>query len=260
MNMSSALISDVFAAGSGCDTLSLLDELFGTISNIVYFAKDIEGRYIRVNRTLCDRCGVSSMDELIGKTAADVFAGEMGRSYLKQDLDLIKTAKKISEKLELHLYRSRSTGRRGNGEQGWCLTSKIPLFDSERKVIGLIGISQDLPGVSCSNNHYPEISIAIEYIQQHYGESISVAYLADMSGLSVYQFEKRVKGLFQITAGRFIIKTRIGAGCELLRGSKKSIVDIAIECGYTDQSAFSRQFKSVTGLTPGAYRSAYVQV
>jgi len=227
--------------------LPLLEELFDSVSNIVFFMKNAEGRYISANRTLAERCGYSSASELSGKTAADVFPGSMGQSYLKQDLDIIKSAKKITDRLELHLYSS--------GRQGWCLTTKIPMFAADGSVIGLIGISQDLQE-SDGSSHYREISEAVEYIRQNYSEQISIKRLAEMSGISVYQFEKRMKRIFQITAGRYIIKVRIDAGCELLQRTDNPIADIAIVCGYSDQSAFTRQFKAVTGLTPSAYRAA----
>jgi len=231
--------------------LPLLEELFDLIPNIVFFVKDVEGCYIGVNRTLAKRCGFSSAGDLIGKTAADIFPGSMGADYLKQDLGLIRSGRKISDRLELHLYSS--------GRQGWCLTSKIPVFDAGARVSGLIGISQDLQEPRSGGRHYSEISSAVEYIHKNYGEKLSIGHLAELAGLSEYQFEKRMKWIFQITVGRFIIKTRIDAGCELLANGAKAIVDIALECGYSDQSAFTRQFRSVTGMTPSGYRKRHVR-
>jgi len=225
----------------------LLEELFDLIPGIVFFIKDNDGRYLGANRTLAKRCGVSSAGDLIGKTAADVFPGAMGIGYLKQDLNLIRSGNKISDKLELHLYIS--------GQQGWCLTNKIPLFDADGCIKGLIGISQDLREPYSGGSHYSEISSAVEYIQKNYGEHLSLGELAALTGLSEYQFKRRMKWIFQITAGRFIIKTRIDASCELLAHSSTPIVDIALECGYSDQSAFTRQFRSITGLTPSGYRN-----
>ena len=48
--------------------------------------------------------------------------------------------------------------------------------------------------------------------------------------------------------------TRIDAACDRLRLSAQPIAEIALHCGFYDQSAFTRQFKAVTGLTPGQYR------
>ena len=48
-----------------------------------------------------------------------------------------------------------------------------------------------------------------------------------MSSLSEYQYEQRMKTVFQMTAGQFITKTRIEAACEMLRSSDEQIADIA---------------------------------
>ena len=105
------------------------------------------------------------------------------------------------------------------------------------------------------NEGYQELADSVRFIQAHYGEPLRVEELARMSSLSVYQYEQRMKKVFQVTAGQFIAKTRIEAACELLRATDRAISDIAAGCGFYDQSAFTRQFKSTTGLTPGKYRS-----
>ncbi len=75
-----------------------------------------------------------------------------------------------------------------------------------------------------------------------------------MSSLSLYQYEQRMKKIFFLTAGQFITKTRIDAARQLLKTTDRAIVDVAAVCGFSDQSAFTRQFKATTGLTPGKYR------
>ena len=60
--------------------------------------------------------------------------------------------------------------------------------------------------------------------------------------------------MFGITAAQLVIKTRIDAARRMLRESAAPIARIALACGYCDQSAFTRQFKAVTGLTPAQYR------
>jgi AraC-like DNA-binding protein len=75
-----------------------------------------------------------------------------------------------------------------------------------------------------------------------------------MVNLSVYQLDQRIRGLFHLSAGQFITQTRIEKACNLLKCTNESIANIALDCGYSDQSAFTRQFKQTAGLTPKAYR------
>ena len=58
--------------------------LFDTLPDVVFFIKDMQGRYLVVNRTLAERCGVRDKAGLIGRTAAQVFPG-LGESYSEQD-------------------------------------------------------------------------------------------------------------------------------------------------------------------------------
>jgi AraC-like DNA-binding protein len=50
-----------------------------------------------------------------------------------------------------------------------------------------------------------------------------------------------------------IHKARLGAASQLLAGDLP-ITEVALCCGYTDHSAFSRQFRALTGLSPSQYR------
>jgi AraC-like DNA-binding protein len=70
----------------------------------------------------------------------------------------------------------------------------------------------------------------------------------------VYQFEQRIYRIFELTVGQFIQKVRMDAAIRRLEEANDAITDIALDCGYADQSTFSRQFKQVVGLSPGQYR------
>lgn len=239
--------SDDLATVDGGTLLGLIDELFDTASDTVFFVKDRDARYRVVSQTLVERCGVKGKDELLGKTVLEVFPKAMGGGYLAQDRQVLDTGVPIRNELELHLYQ--------RGRPGWCLTSKVPLRGPGGTVIGLIGVSRDLHVPADQPSGYQELAAAIRHVQKHYPEPLRIEDLARLSSLSVYQFEQRMKRVFQLTAGQFITKTRIEAACDLLRNTAKPIAEVAVECGFYDQSAFSRQFKTVAGLTPGAYRA-----
>lgn len=222
------------------------EELFDRLPDLVFFMKDREARYTAVNQTLVDRCGVGSKGDLLGKTVRDIFPPPLGEGYYEQDREVLDTGAPVRDLLELHLYV--------RGQPGWCITNKIPIEHDDGNIGGLVGISKDLNLAADEARGYSELSQSIRFIQAHYGEPLRVEELARMSSLSEYQYEQRMKKVFLLTAGQFVTKTRIEAACELLRSTDKQIADVAIDCGFYDQSAFTRQFKSTTGLTPGKYR------
>ena len=63
-----------------------VEELFDRLPDVVFFVKDRRARYVVVNRSLVERCGVRSKHELIGRTAEDIFPAPLGEAFFHQDL------------------------------------------------------------------------------------------------------------------------------------------------------------------------------
>jgi AraC-like DNA-binding protein len=72
--------------------------------------------------------------------------------------------------------------------------------------------------------------------------------------MSVAQIERYFDKIFHLTPRQMLLKTRLDAASDLL-ASDLNITDIATRCGYTDHSAFTRQFKATVGVTPSQYRA-----
>lgn len=223
--------------------------LFDTVHDAVFFVKDRAARYVAVSQTLVDRCGCSRREDLIGKTVLEVFPKPMSHVYYEQDLQVLNTGLPLRNELELHLYV--------RGTSGWCVTSKVPLLDAAGAVIGLLGLSKDLNVSSEDPRGYKDVAGAVRHIRARYGESLRIEELARKSSLSVFQFEQRIKRIFGVTPAQFLATFRIDAARDMLQGTKKSISEIALDCGFYDQSALNRQFKAITGLTPTQYRSRF---
>lgn len=96
---------------------------------------------------------------------------------------------------------------------------------------------------------------AIRFMQQHYQEDIKLEDLAAMSFLSTSYFCISFKKCTGMTVLKYIQQLRIEEACDLLRSTDRKVVDIAQAVGYSDLKFFNRLFKSVTGLTPSAWRS-----
>ena len=228
---------------------SYAEDLFDRLPHVVFFVKDVNGRYVAANQTLVERCAVRTKSDLVGRTARELFPAPLGERYLEQDLRVCATGEAVEHLLELHLYP--------DGSEGWCLTDKVPVLGSAGTVVGVAGMSRDLHSPSETDTGFEELAAAVNHIRNHYDEPLRVDRLAAMAQTSVYQFNRRIRAIFQITAGQLITKTRIDAASRLLRTTSNSISDVAASCGYSDQSAFTRQFKATVGLTPGQYRERH---
>ena len=95
---------------------------------------------------------------------------------------------------------------------------------------------------------------ALRGLRERPGSPHRVEELAHRAGLSPDRFSRRVRALFGLSPSQLVIKVRVDAARRMLREGEDPIARIALACGYCDQSAFTRQFKAVTGLTPAQYR------
>ena len=241
MESAQDLLIQVRAAG-------FAETLFDRIPDVVFFVKDMEGRYVMVNQTLVDRCGLKSKADIIGRTTLALFPNPLGRRYLDQDLELLRGGDAVTGLLELHLFPNRV--------EGWCLTDKITLANASGDVVGLTGISRDL-ALPDRPGDLQDLAKSVRHLQARFHEPLRVETLAHMAGLSAYQFNRRIRAIFGINTSQLIAKTRIDAASRLLRTSDQSVADVAVACGYFDQSAFTRQFRALVGLTPRQYREHY---
>ena len=224
------------------------DDLFDAVADTVFFVKDAAGRYVAVNRTLVERVGLRAKSDLIGRTAEEAFSGILGQHIAAQDQAVLRDGKPIHAALELHLY--------AGGMEGWCLTWKEPLRDHSGRIVGLTGLSRDVHPIAHISAETTGLSRALDHIREHLDKPLRLPELAAKAGMSLFQFDARIRALYGMSPGQYVTRARIELACTLLRKRKIPIGQIAQECGYADQAAFTRQFRKSVGLTPSAYRGA----
>lgn len=225
------------------------DVLFDSLSDLVFFIKNGRGEYVVVNQTLVTRCGVENKLQLIGRTPLEVFPAPMGANYQTQDLALLQSGQPLLNELELHLYPS--------GSSGWCLTTKVSLLGRDGQRIGLVGMSRDLESPLKEGDDFRQVAAAIRHAKDHLAAAPTLDELANVAGLSPYQLDQRIRRVFHLTTGQLLLKFRIDLATQRLRDTITPLSQIALDCGYSDQSAFTRQFRTTIGLTPTEYRKSY---
>lgn len=223
-----------------------LQPVFDALPDVVFFVKDERTRYTLVNRTLASRCGCKEKRALIGKTTEEVFPSRFASTYMAQDRAILEGGPPMIDQLELHLYPGR--------QPGWCLSSKVPLRNSAGAIVGIAGISRDLKANERTHPAYSRLAAVVQHIQDNYVQPLNLTHLAKMAGMSVAQLERYFHKVFHLTPRQVLLKTRLDAATALLVSNDK-VTDVAALCGYTDHSAFTRQFKATVGITPSEYRT-----
>lgn len=101
----------------------------------IYF-KDRDGRFIRTSLSLATKLGKSGMEDLAGYKDMDFFSPEHARKAYQDEQEVMRTGKAILGKQEKELLP--------DGRFSWVSTTRIPLYDASRQVVGTMGISRDV--------------------------------------------------------------------------------------------------------------------
>jgi len=95
----------------------------------------------------------------------------------------------------------------------------------------------------------------LDYIHASLDQTISLAALANLLGMSQYHFCKSFKQSMGMAPYQYVMQQRVERAKQLLKQKDLPIAEIALQCGFSDQSHFTKQFRQLTGgITPKAYR------
>lgn len=103
-------------------------------------------------------------------------------------------------------------------------------------------------------NNFNKISEAIRYIDDHLSDPLSVQMIAEHFAFSPYYFHRLFTSVVGKSMIAYIRDRRIVYACRMLNETDRKVLEIALEYGFDSAQSFSRTFKSVTGMSPTAYR------
>jgi PAS domain S-box-containing protein len=114
---------------------NVLRTVINNVPDYIY-VKDTEGRYVISNNAHVRFLGATKPEEVIGKTAFELFSKDLAEKYHADDQEVFGSGKPIINREELSMDET--------GKKVLNLTSKVPLCDSSGKIRGLVGIARDL--------------------------------------------------------------------------------------------------------------------
>jgi len=104
------------------------------------------------------------------------------------------------------------------------------------------------------------INRVIDHIAAHLSEDLSLEVLARVANFSPYHFHRLFRAMVGETLNRFIGRLRVEkASLQLIYQPRKSVTEVAYDCGYSSSAAFARAFKEAFGMSATQWRSGGYQ-
>lgn len=214
------------------------------IPQVMAAIKDVDGAYVYVNSGFCRRLGLPASG-IVGRGVHELFPPDLADSYARQDEEVTSNGVPMQGRLELIV--------RSDGTLGWYVTSKVGLPDESGAWAGVAVLSIDLNAQV--NSAHAGLAAVIQAIRSDIATPWRLADLARVAGLSPSQLQRLCRGTLGISPQQLVQRLRLEHAVHLATTTRQPLGTIAAECGFYDQASFTRQFRSVLGLTPGAYRS-----
>ena len=115
---------------------TLLRNLIDNIPDRIY-AKDADGRFIIGNDALARRMGLTSPDELVGKSDFDFLPAEMAQRFRDDERAIIESGTPM-------INREEPLAQEGDRVTRWNLATKVPLLDKDGGRIGIVGVGREI--------------------------------------------------------------------------------------------------------------------
>ncbi|MDF3128898.1 SpoIIE family protein phosphatase [Kiritimatiellaeota bacterium B1221] len=131
----------------------LLRQLMDNMTDNIYF-KDLNSKFIMMNRASAQWNGFASPEDAIGKSDFDLFTEEFAQSARKDELKIFETGQPLSSKEEHAVW--------ADGHMRWVSSTKVPLRGTEGNIAGCIGIGRDITELK---NKEAELEAATEKLR-----------------------------------------------------------------------------------------------
>ena len=145
---------------------------------------------------------------------------------------------------------------RAIAEECTAPTARHDLF-GESLVNALLALLFDVPRDVVRRNpglSRKQLAIVVNFIERHCFDSIRIAELAELAGLSETYFSHAFKASTGLPPHRWQMQARVSQVQDMIRGGEMSLSEAAMIAGFADQAHLSRVFKKFVGLTPAEWR------
>lgn len=138
-----------------------------------------------------------------------------------------------------------------------CL-AELAGIDDEERLAAWVGrmLEQVLDALAAHRRSTDQVLLAnaVRFMSEHCGENLSRDQVADLACMSPSHFSRQFRKHLGQSFGELLNRMRIDRAAELLVRTDRPLSVIGLECGFADQSYFTKVFGKLRGTTPLAYR------
>jgi len=225
-------------------------ELLEVMPDVQAWMKDREGRYLWVNRAFLMNYGLTRLGQVVGKTDRDLSPAHLA-AYFQEGDQAVLAGRPVNDRLEL-------VGRYDHSAH-WCRTTKLPTYDAKGRPAGTVGFTRKLAAGEIEQMAEIPLGAVVATMIRKIGRKITSAELAKAAGTSVRGLERAFDRDYGLSPQQYLRRLRMQTACQLLVSSRLALAQVADRCGFADQSHFTRDFRSLTGMTPRTYRLTFAE-
>lgn len=204
--------------------------------------KDLDYRYVYVSEGWSESTGLREVE---GKTVYDVFPLWRAEKYHREEVGVIESGQVVDTFEEITMVE-------GGREQVWR-SLKGPRR-REGKIVGMVILGMLVDPKMLRDRLVDEKPEAVDWMERHATDEMTMAEVSGKLGMSRKSLEREFQRKTGMSPARYRMKCRVARGRDLLRYSSKTLAEIAAECGFHDQSHFSRVFSKEEQVSPGLWR------
>jgi AraC family transcriptional regulator len=124
------------------------------------------------------------------------------------------------------------------------------------KIFKLINTESEMPSFSdkFKQLHLGTIERAIDYMQKHFSENISLEQLSGYCFVSPFHFSRIFKNILRTSPHKYLLQIRLAHAKILLTSTSRPVVDIAFDCGFNSLEHFATAYRQRFRMSPSEQR------